>query len=189
MRSLSNVQTHQRRAQHPVMRCLRCQHDNRQQAKFCEECGNPWKGVNPTAASYADPKTELESLRQALTEALEQQTATAKILRVMTTSATQLGPVLATVATTAARLCDAFDAVIFLVDGTELPAVAHHGPIPVPVVSRDPILSGYVTGRAVLERRTVHLADVQAETSEFPEASEYARQAGHRTILAVPLMR
>ena len=57
-----------------------------------------------------------------------------------------------TVARTAARLCDAFDAAIFLVEGAELINAAHHGPIPMPGTGRDPIVPGYVSGRVVLEK-------------------------------------
>jgi signal transduction histidine kinase len=46
-----------------------------------------------------------------------------------------------------------------------------------------------VTGRAIMERRTVHVADLQAETDEYPEGSNRARSIGFRTILAVPLIR
>ena len=58
------------------MPCPRCQHENRPQAKFCEECASPLNVASSTARSYADLKSEVESLRRALTEALEQQTAT-----------------------------------------------------------------------------------------------------------------
>jgi hypothetical protein len=64
------------------MRCPRCQHENRPQARFCEECASPLKPASPTVQAGADPNSEVESLRRALTESLEQQTATAEILRV-----------------------------------------------------------------------------------------------------------
>ena len=48
---------------------------------------------------------------------------------------------------------------------------------------------GFSPARAVLDRRTIHVADLQAETDEYPEGSEFARRLGFRTILAVPLMR
>ena len=90
-------------------------------------------------------------------------------------------------ATSAARLCDANDAAIAQVDGEVLRIVAHDGPIPVfgPV----PIVRGILMGRAVIERKIVHVEDVQAEAAEYPEGSEYARRLGHRTMLAVPLKR
>ena len=49
--------------------------------------------------------------------------------------------------------------------------------------------SPWLVGRAVLDRQTLHAADLQAETEEYPEGSELARRLGHRTILAVPLIR
>jgi signal transduction histidine kinase len=67
--------------------------------------------------------------------------------------------------------------------------VAHHGPLMVPVGYAVPAVRGTVNGRCVLERRAVHVADLQAETEEYPEGSAAARELGHRTILAVPLLR
>src|SRR5207249_7667362 len=52
-----------------------------------------------------------------------------------------------------------------------------------------PAVHGTVSGRCVLERRAIHVADLQAETELFPEGSAIARELGHRTILAVPLLR
>ena len=89
------------------MKCLRCHQDNPSQAKFCLECGTPADGV---ASSHADLKVELAGLRSSLSEALEQQTATAEILRVISTSPTHIQPVFAAVLRSAARLCDAVDA-------------------------------------------------------------------------------
>ncbi len=112
------------------MPCPRCQHENPSGQKFCGACGTPLTDASSTARSYADPKSEVESLRRALTESLEQQTATAEILRVISSSPTDVQPVFAAVLRSAARLCDAFDATIFQVDGDGLRLVAHEGPIP-----------------------------------------------------------
>ena len=139
--------------------------------------------------SYADPKGGVESLRQALTEALEQQAATSQILRVISSSPADVQPVFAAVLTSAARLCDAFDATIFQVDGDGLRIVAHEGSIPSTPGGAIPLIRGTAAGRAVLDRRTIHVPDLQAEVDEYPEGSILARSYGFRTVVNVPLLR
>src|SRR5438105_1419511 len=135
--------------------------------------------------------TELQARNRELTDSPTQQTATAEILRVISGSPTDIQPVLDAVAENAARLCDAFDASIFRVDGDRLRLAAHHGPIPYGPVGEFnvPLVRGTIGGRTVLDEQTVHVADVQVETDEFPEASQYGRRFGTRTSLSVPLMR
>jgi signal transduction histidine kinase len=120
-------------------------------------------------------------------EALDQQTATSDILKVIASSPTDVQPVFDAVAESAARLCDSRDAHIFRRDGDLLHLVAHHGSIP--IQSTLPLVRGTANGRAVLDGRTVHVIDMQSEVDEFPEGSENARLMGHRTTLNVPLMR
>src|SRR5262249_50909394 len=122
-------------------------------------------------------------------EALEQQTATAEILRVISTSPTDLQPVLDTVVASAARFCGADDATMFQLDGGSLRLAAHHGPITVPAARLIPVVRGTVSGRAVVERRVVYVADLPAEAEEFPESSALARELCLRTLLTVPLLR
>jgi two-component system NtrC family sensor kinase len=138
-------------------------------------------------ASRVGGDQSVEQLKRELDEAREQQAATAEILRVILSSPMDLRRVFAEMAASAARLCDAFDATVFQVDGEFLRLVAHAGPIP--QAAALPLARGFVTGRVVLDRRTVHLADVQAEIDEYPEGSDSARRLGHHTILAVPLIR
>ncbi len=124
---------------------------------------------------------------RALTEALEQQTATSEILGVISQSPTDVQPVFAAVATSAARLCDAFDAAIHRIDDDVLRMVAHEGPIQPDVVL--PLAQGTLAGHVVRERRAMQVADIQAETDAYPVSSEFARNRGFRTILSVPLVR
>jgi GAF domain-containing protein len=132
---------------------------------------------------------ELEARNRDLTEALDQQTATAEILRVISTSPTDLQPVLDTVVKSAARFCGAYDASMFRLDADTLRVAAHHGPIPHPVGRLIPVIRGTISGRAVLERRAVHVTDIQAEVEGFPEGQALAHEHGWRTILSVPLLR
>ncbi|HEX2438533.1 MAG TPA: GAF domain-containing protein [Methylomirabilota bacterium] len=131
----------------------------------------------------------LQSRNAALTESLEQQTATAEILRVISSSPSDVQPVLATVADTAARLCGATDAHIFRVEGDVLVQAASHGPNAMPPGTR-PLDRRVVVGRAVVDRRTVHIEDLEAVVeTEFPAHKEWLPQTGTRSILAVPLLR
>ena len=94
----------------------------------------------------------------------------------------------AAVLTSAARLCDASDATIFQVEGDRLRIAAHEGPIGSTPVGAIPLIRGTAAGRAVLDRRTIHVADLQAEVAEYPESSVLARSYGFRTVLNVPLL-
>src|SRR5262249_56700095 len=133
------------------MKCPRCQQENRPNAKFCDECGTPLKAVGtnePPAPSYADVTSRLK-------EALEQQTATSEILRVISGSPTDLQPVLNVVAENAARVCGANDALIRLLEGDVLRLVAKYGPLPGD--ERIPLDRGSTAGRDISDRPTHHI--------------------------------
>src|SRR5262245_58091715 len=128
----------------------------------------------------------VDALGRELTEAREQQAATARILRAISNSPSDLHGLFLEIATTAARLCDARDAGVLQCAGDHFKLVAHHGSMP--AGDRLPLTRGIVMGRAVLDRTVLHVTDLQAETKEYPEGSEIARRDGHRTILGIPLI-
>jgi len=131
---------------------------------------------------------ELQERNRDLTEALEQQTATSEILRVIASSPTDIQPVLDVVAENAARLCDASDALILRVAGDTLQTAARFGPIASAasrVISRDSPV-----GRAIVDRKTIHVPDLAAEIeTEYPESKARQQLSGTHTILVTPLLR
>jgi len=134
---------------------------------------------------------QIESRNRDLTEALEQQTATSEILRVIAGSPTDIQPVLDAVAQSAARLCDANNAVIHRVDGNFLRRVAVFGQLPTagPIGAEAIIERGKMSGRAVIDRQTIHVHDIAAEfETEFPGDNAQV-QFGIRTALSTPLLR
>ena len=140
--------------------------------------------------SYANLEQKVEARTRDLSEALERQTATSEILRVISSSPTDIQPVLNTVAESAARLCDVPDAAIFRVDGSVLRLVANRGAIPhFSLGETRPISRDWVSGRAVVDGATVHVTDLSIAEGDFPQGAEYAKQMGHRTTLATPLLR
>jgi signal transduction histidine kinase/HAMP domain-containing protein len=139
--------------------------------------------------SYANLEQKVEDRTLELTESLEQQTATSEILGVIASSPTEIQPVLDVVTERAARLCDADDAQLFLVEGEVLQRVAGHGSIPfttkVPRITR-----ATPAGRAVLDRTTVHVEDLATEVEkDFPGSKVRQQASGARSVLATPLLR
>jgi signal transduction histidine kinase len=131
---------------------------------------------------------ELQSRNRDLSEALEQQTATSEILRVIASSPTDIQPVLDVIAEHAARLCDAVDGVIGRPEGNKLRVVAKFGPIPTPEFL--PLSRGFAGGRALIDGQTIHVHDIMAEIeTEYPDARIPQQLTGTRTVLVTPLLR
>src|SRR5215475_1093284 len=165
---------------------------NRLQSNSKRKSGSPKRKTQDSTsdASYSALKERFDAQAKELREALEQQAATTEILSVITSSPTDLQAVLDTVAENAARLCEANDATIARIDGNTLQRLgsAKYGPMPAsppPTLSRD-----NPTGRAVIDRTTVHVDDITAEfDAEFPESRLLQQRTGARTILCTPLLR
>ncbi|HET9885245.1 MAG TPA: GAF domain-containing protein, partial [Candidatus Binatia bacterium] len=133
-----------------------------------------------TFADQAVIAIENVRLFNELKEALEQQTATSEILGVIASSPTDIQPVLDAVAINAARLCEATDAQIRLVEDDGHRLVASFGTLPAPefrVTSPENPFS-----RAILTRETLHIHDVQEEFGHTPAS-------GTRTLLSTPMLR
>jgi two-component system NtrC family sensor kinase len=132
---------------------------------------------------------EVQAKTRDLSEALTYQTGSSNILKVIASSPTDVGPVLKAIVESACELCEADDALAVLKDGEDLTFQAQHGSIPV-AWQRSPISRQWASGRAVLDRRAIHVHDVlSAEGEGFPVTQEFARQTNVRTILSVPLLR
>ena len=134
---------------------------------------------------------EVQARTRDLTEALEQQTATSAILRVISTSPTEVQPVFDTIVRNAVALCKSLFANVFRFDGELLDFVASHnvGPDYVELLrAKYPMRpdASQVSGRAVLARSVVQLEDALADPDydhRFPEAM------GWRRMLGVPMLR
>ena len=123
-------------------------------------------------------------------EALERQTATTDILKVIASSPSDVRPVLQTLAISALRLCEALSATVLLRDGEDVMPLAHVGPLLAPLGERQPLHRGWVTGRAVLQGITIHVPDMlEMSESEYPDGRNMALKYGHRATLATPLIR
>ncbi len=153
-----------------------------------DELGELAGNVNQTSEKLGRLYQEIEARNRELTVALEQQTATSVILRAIAASPTDIQPVLNAVSESAAKLCDAYDAFILLKDGEYLARKAHHGSIPYDM-PKWPIGRDWVSGRAFVDKKPVHVDDLSNAGDDFPAGREMAIRLGHRTTLATPLLR
>jgi len=122
-------------------------------------------------------------------DALERQTATSEILQEISASPTDVQPVLEAVAERAAKICKAQFVDIILREGDTIRGVAVFGNLGGPTGQAMPLDRSTVMGRSILDRGPVQVEDLQQAQEEYPRGSELARQHGHHTTLAVPLLR
>src|SRR5262249_19620187 len=141
--------------------------------------------------------TELQEKNRALTvahaqvsESLEQQTATSEILRVISSSPTDVQPVFDAIVRNAGRLCEAASAALSIAEGDAQRKVAEFGPesFLLRIGERRPIARTSLTGRAMLEGRTIQIDDLRDPlmVREYPD---FRCPPGTRACLATPLLR
>jgi signal transduction histidine kinase len=139
--------------------------------------------------SYATLEQRVEDRTRELSESLEQQTALAEILQVISRSPTDVRPVLNAVAVAARRFCGATDAVITLRDGEEYVHTAHDGILTAAVGVRRPLDRSNSIGRAIIDGSTVHLPDLDAlDPAEWGAALALSAAHGFKAALAAPML-
>src|SRR6516165_8510463 len=147
--------------------------------------------VRHSSSSASGQETEVVRLRRELSEALEQQAATSEVLSVIRRSPADAQPVFDSIVQSAARLCGATFSVVYLYDGDRLRIAATKNFTP-EAKNLSHALQQFrrpersqLGGRAILDRKLVHVSDVLAD----PEYSrELALVGGWRAVLAVPLL-
>jgi len=169
------------------MRCPRCQQENLASQKFCGECGTPLRHTNASGS----PGASFAELERAQTEALGQQTATSEILRVISSSPTDVAPVFATIIRSAVQLSGARRGALLRFDGELVHLVAHHNQPAEALASLErayPMRPGraQVSGRAILSRAVAEIHDVRSDPEYLPGM---AAEMELGSLLAVPMLR
>jgi signal transduction histidine kinase len=144
--------------------------------------------------SYAGLERKVEARTRELTEALEQQTATSEILRVISSTPTDAQPVFETIARNALRLCDGRFSAVFRSDGRLIHMVAHQNFSAAALqeaghVYPTPIEGPGIVAAVVREARLSHMSDLESDPRMTPESLRITRSLGVRSHVIVPMIR
>jgi two-component system NtrC family sensor kinase len=147
--------------------------------------------------SSTNANTKIALLKRERDEAIEQQKATAEVLRVISSSPGDLGPIFEAMLENATRICNAHSAVLWLSERDGIRQVANRG-VPVAAVNarmREPFVKPHPDiplGRAVQTKKTVHITDLKKGKSYIERiypVPTLVDQGGARTILNVPMVK
>ena len=158
---------------------------------MCDQIGVAVENIN-LFEQVRSKTAELESSNSELREALEQQTATSDVLRVISSSPTDVQPVLDAIVQSATRLCDATFGTAHRFEGQLVTLDAHHGMtsdqfevgkqrFPIPATRET------AAGRAISDRRVIQIEDVRADPEYVIVGQQ--NELSYRTVLAVPLLK
>ncbi len=149
------------------------------------------------AAEERKLRAYARELEKKLAEALEQQTATSEVLRVISSSPGELEPVFQTMLENATRICDAQFGNLYLCEGDAFRVVAMHGAAPAyaEVRKHNPLVrppSDSALGRVALTKQLAHITDIKT-TRSYIERDQFlvrgVELGGYRTVVAVPMLK
>jgi signal transduction histidine kinase len=146
--------------------------------------------------SYADLEHKVEQRTHELSEALEQQTATSEVLRVISSSPGALEPVFQAMLENATRICDAHFATLWMAEPDGLRAVALHNAPPAFAEARRQILvrpgQNTAVSRVIASKEVIQVADVAADPAYAqgdPLRVALVEMVGARTLVVVPMLK
>jgi len=153
---------------------------------------NAPKVAHHRESSAADLNKKVALFKRERDEALEQQKATAEVLRVISSSPGELDPVFNTILKNGTRICEAKFGILWLCEGEEFRAVALHGVPPefAETRRRQPVIRptpGHTLNRMKLSKQVVHIADILADQSAAGPL--FAKFSGARTCATGPMLK
>jgi len=152
------------------------------------------KSPNKPGGTVRDLEKRLADAQQREAEAIEQQKATGEILRVISSSPTDVQPVFDSIAELSVRVCGAVFSAVFKVEADHLHVVARHNFSPEGLAVLEhlyplPLSSELGPARCVRERTTISIADSENNPRRSPEGLRLARALGFRSLTMVPMLR